>query len=231
MGTPPSSFSVEHKVGRRGITMLDRKIYNLMKKKYGKVASWAVWDEQLDKPKSNMGNMAWAKDEEKLCSELNPNFVFVGLNKSKRPKKKGSSEDENSNTKNPWKNFHSGNSRSHSYKLRYALKGTTFWGAYMTDLFKEVEETDSKNVVSIFKKDKAALEKQMKDFAREISHLGGKPVLVALGNATYDFLMPLKDKYPAIEKLPHYSYSRISKEQYRDKVREMLKTYRGGAKK
>ena len=59
-----------------------------MKKKYGKVASWAVWCPQTDKkaPKSNMGNMAWAKDEEKLCSELNSNFVFVELNKSKRPK-------------------------------------------------------------------------------------------------------------------------------------------------
>ena len=80
--------------------MLDRKTYNLMKKKYGKVASWAVWDEQLDKPKSNMGNMAWAKDEEKLCSELNPNFVFVGLNKSKRPDE--NLKDENSSARIPW---------------------------------------------------------------------------------------------------------------------------------
>ena len=112
--------------------MLDKTIYRLMKRKYSDVGSWAVWDDQLDKPKSNMGNMAWAKDEEKLCSELNPNFVFVGLNKSKRPDE--NLKDENSNARIPWKNFHSGNSRSHSYKLRYALKGTTFWGAYMTDL-------------------------------------------------------------------------------------------------
>ena len=195
-----------------------------MKRKYSDVGSWAVWDDQLDKPKSNMGNMAWAKDEGKLCRILNPKFVFVGLNKSKRPDE--NSKDENSNAKNPWKNFHSGNSRSHSYKLRYALKGTTFWGAYMTDLLKDVEKTDSKQVVSIFKKDKAALEKQIKDFEREISHLGGKPVLVALGNATYDFLRSLKDKYPAIDKLPHYSYSRINKEQYREKLLETLKPCR-----
>ena len=204
--------------------MLDKTIYRLMKRKYSDVGSWAVWDDQLDKPKSNMGNMAWAKDEGKLCRILNPKFVFVGLNKSKRPDE--NSKDENSNAKNPWKNFHSGNSRSHSYKLRYALKGTTFWGAYMTDLLKDVEKTDSKQVVSIFKKDKAALEKQIKDFEREISHLGGKPVLVALGNATYDFLRSLKDKYPAIDKLPHYSYSRINKEQYREKLLETLKPCR-----
>ena len=204
--------------------MLDKTIYRLMKRKYSDVGSWAVWDDQLDKPKSNMGNMAWAKDEGKLCRILNPKFVFVGLNKSKRPDE--NSKDENSNAKNPWKNFHSGNSRSHSYKLRYALKGTTFWGAYMTDLLTDVEKTDSKQVVSIFKKDKAALEKQIKDFEREISHLGGKPVLVALGNATYDFLRSLKDKYPAIDKLPHYSYSRINKEQYREKLLETLKPCR-----
>ena len=89
-----------------------------------------------------------------------------------------------------------------------------------------MEKTDSKKVVSRFKKDKAALEKQIKDFEREISHLGGKPVLVALGNATYDFLRSLKDKYPAIEKLPHYSYSRINKEQYREKLLETLKPCR-----
>ena len=213
--------------------MIDRKTYNLMKK-YGDDGSWAVWSHQTEKgkPKSNMGDMEWARDEKSLLPKLNPKFVLVGLNKSKRKKNKRQNDnDENDNAKTLWKNFHSGNSRGHSYKLRYALKGTKFWGAYMTDLFKEVEETDSKKVVSRFKKDKAALEKQMKDFEREISHLGGNPVLVALGNATHDFLMPLKDKYPAIKKLPHYSYSRISKEQYRDKVREMLKAYRVGSKK
>lgn len=203
--------------------MLDKTIYRLMKRKYSDVGSWAVWDDQLDKPKSNMGNMAWAKDEEKLCSELNPNFVFVGLNKSKRPDE--NLKDENSNARIPWKNFHSGNSRSHSYKLRYALKGTTFWGAYMTDLLKDVEKTDSKKVVSRFKKDKAALEKQIKDFEREISHLGGKPVLVALGKAVGKFLKPLEleGKY-VVKELPHYS-SRINKEEYRAEVSKTIGKY------
>ena len=208
--------------------MLDRKIYNLMKENYGKDASWAVWDEQLDKPKSNMGNMEWVEDEGKLCRILNPKVVFVGLNKSKRQNK--DSKDENSIAKIPWKNFHSGNSCGHSYKLRYALKDTPFWGAYMTDLIKEIEETDSKKIVSMLKKDKALLKRNLKNFEREISHLGGNPVVVALGSAAYDILQRFNGKYKIMH-LPHYSYTRINKEQYRDEVRNTLKTYRRCAKK
>ena len=100
----------------------------------------------------------------------------------------------------------------------------------MTDLLKDVEKTDSKQVVSRFKKDKAALEKQMKDFEREISHLGGKPVLVALGDAVNEFLQMFNGKYKILP-LHHYSYSKINKEQYRVEVLDSLKTYRRWAKK
>ena len=237
MGAPPSSFSVEQSQGRKGWAMLDRKIYKLMKKKYSDVGSWAVWCLQTDKnaPKSNMGNMEWAEDEGKLCSELNPNFVFVGLNKSKSP-------EEDSDTKPAWKNFHSGNSRSHSYKLRYALTGTPFWGAYMTDLIKQMPEdkdpnkvvkaieTKSKDVVRRLKKNKALLERNLKNFEREISHLGGKPVLIALGDDVFDFLQLFNGKYKILP-LTHYSYTGINKEQYRDEVRTILRKHGKWAKK
>lgn len=197
--------------------MLDKKTYKLMKKKYGGVGSWAVWCTQTDKgkPKSNMGNMDWTKDEDSLCSILNPGFVFVGLNLS-------DSHGKYSDAKTPWVNFHSGNPHGNSFKLRFALKDTSFWGAYMTDLIKGVKETDSKKVVSKLKKDSALLEHNMKEFEREISHLGGKPVLIALGKAVYKFLMPLEleGKY-VVKELPHYS-SRINKEQYRVEVSKTL---------
>ena len=222
--------------------MLDKKTYKLMKKKYGGVGSWAVWCPQTDKnaPKSNMGSMEWVEDEGNLCKKLNPNFVFVGLNKSKRP-------EEDSRRNVPWKNFHSGNSRSHSYKLRYALKGTSCWGAYMTDLIKQMPddenankvvkaiETKSKDVVRRLKQNKALLERNLKNFEREIAHLGSKPVLIALGDDVFKFLAPLKlkvkDKYLAIEKLHHYSYTGINKEQYRAEVWKISRKYRRWAKK
>ena len=197
--------------------MLDRKTYKLMKKKYGGVGSWAVWCPQTDKnaPKSNMGNMDWTKDEDGLCSVLNPEFVFVGLNLS-------DSHGKYSDANTPWVNFHSGNPYGNSFKLRFALKDTSFWGAYMTDLIKGVKETDSKKVVAKLKKDSALLERNLKEFEREISHLGGKPVLIALGKAVYKFLMPLEleGKYE-VKELPHYS-SRITKEHYQAEVLKAL---------
>ena len=200
--------------------MLDRKTYNLMKKKYGDVGSWAVWCPQTDKkaPKSNMGNMDWTKGEDGLCSVLNPEFVFVGLNLS-------DSHGKYSDANTPWVNFHSGNPHGNSFKLRFALKDTSFWGAYMTDLIKGVKETDSKKVVSKLKKDSALLERNMKEFEREISHLGGKPVLVALGKAVGKFLKPLEleGKY-VVKELPHYS-SRINKEEYRAEVSKTIGKY------
>lgn len=200
--------------------MLDKKTYKLMKKKYGGVGSWAVWCPQTDKnaPKSNMGNMDWTKDEGGLCSILNPEFVFVGLNLS-------DSHGKYSDANTPWVNFHSGYPHGNSFKLRFALKDTSFWGAYMTDLIKGVKETDSKKVVSKLKKDSALLERNMKEFEREISHLGGKPVLVALGKAVGKFLKPLEleGKY-VVKDLPHYS-SRINKEQYRAEVLKTIGKY------
>ena len=198
--------------------MLDKKTYKLMKKKYGGVGSWAVWCTQTDKgkPKSNMGNMDWTKDEDGLCSVLNPEFVFVGLNLS-------DSHGKYSDANTPWVNFHSGNPHGNSFKLRFALKDTSFWGAYMTDLIKGVKETDSKKVVSKLKKDSALLERNLKEFEREISYLGGKPVLIALGKAVYKFLksLELEGKY-VVKELPHYS-SRINKEQYRAEFSKTLR--------
>ena len=223
--------------------MLDRKTYKLMMKKYGGVGSWAVWCPQTDKdaPKSNMGNMEWAEDEGKLCFELNPNFVFVGLNKSKR-RNQSKSPEKDSDTKPAWKNFHSGTSHGNSFKIRYALTGTPFWGAYMTDLIKQMPddenakkvvkaiETKSKDVVCRLKKNKALLERNLKNFEREISHLGGKPVLIALGDDVFDFLQLFNGKYKILP-LTHYSYTGINKEQYRDEVMKILRKYRRWAKK
>ena len=130
-----------------------------------------------------------------------------------------------SDANTPWVNFHSGNPHGNSFKPRFALKDTSFWGAYMTDLIKGVKETDSKKVVSKLKKDSALLERNMKEFEREISHLGGKPVLVALGKAVGKFLKPLEleGKY-VVKELPHYS-SRINKEQYRAEVSKTIGKY------
>ena len=40
-----------------GFTMVTEQLYNDIAKRYGKVASWAVWAEAGDKPKSNISDM------------------------------------------------------------------------------------------------------------------------------------------------------------------------------
>ncbi len=191
--------------------MLDRKTYDLIKQKYSDVGSWAVWCPQIDKPKSNMGNMDWAKDEDRLCSIINPRFVLVGLNWSNH----GVVEKEEGKfalPETPWMNFHSGNAHGNSFKLRFALKDTPFWGAYMTDLIKYYPKTCSGDVKEYLKKYPEVVEDNIKRFEEEVSHLGEDPVLVAMHGVAYYYLKKyLRHKYSKIVKIRHYSDRRIGK--------------------
>ena len=61
--------------------MIDKNRFNFIKEKYGLHASWAVWVNEGDTPKSNMGDLSiFEKDE--ILLKLNPNIILVGLNLS-----------------------------------------------------------------------------------------------------------------------------------------------------
>ena len=108
-----------------------------------------------------------------------------------------------------WGNFHStDNRRQNDYKLRYALKNTKFWGAYITDL-NGIKETNS-NKVSVSAADVCS-------FKEEIALLGTKPVLIALGNKVYNALMKYLSEEYTIVKIKHFSCY-ISKEAYREAI-------------
>ena len=77
---------------RSPTTMIDVQQFENIKQKHGSYASWAVWAEASEKPKSNMGDASHFKSESVL-SALKNNIVMVGLNIS-RPVSK------------PWVNFH-----------------------------------------------------------------------------------------------------------------------------
>ena len=196
--------------------MLDRKIYNLMKKKYGKVASWAVWGEVGVTVKSNTDNMDWIKDGN-LLRTLNTGFVFVGLNFS-------GTHEEGPHRCKVWRNFHSGdNRRQNDFKLRFALLKTRYWGSYITDLIKNHPDVDSDRVMNYLRENPKELEKNISSFGKEIALLGGNPVLVALGVDVYKLL---KDHYGdsrkyGIVKVMHYA-ARIGKEKYRKEVLGVL---------
>lgn len=196
--------------------MIDKKSYDLLKTKYGDVASWAIWSTDYSKtePKKNTSDLSVFKDKD-LFKKINTGYVFVGLNAS-------STHGDVSQGTDAWYNFHSNYSKQNDYKLRYALQKTKYWGSYITDVIKRYEEVDSSKVKSYLKKNPAVVRDNIVEFKEEIALLGETPVLVALGSTTYDILKQyLFDEYE-IKKIKHYSYA-IGKEDYRDEIINILK--------
>ncbi|SES89028.1 hypothetical protein SAMN02910413_1131 [Pseudobutyrivibrio sp. C4] len=196
--------------------MINKNNYEKLKENYGKVASWAIWNTDYSEsmPKKNTADLSIFEDKN-LLETINTGYVFVGLNAS-------STHGDISNGQSAWFNFHSSYSRQNDYKLRYALQGTKYWGSYITDVIKHYEEVDSSKVVSYLKRNPSIVKDNISDFKEEIALLGDKPVLVALGTATYNLLIEhLGDEY-TIKKIKHYSYT-IGKEDYRAEVLNILK--------
>lgn len=192
--------------------MIGKEAYEKMKSLYGDVGSWTIWGEKTtDKAKSGIGDMAWL-DRPDLLDTLDTGFVFVGLNWSRLP---------DSTKTGPWRNFHTGRSVGQYYKLRHALKGTRYWGSYITDFLKYYPEKDSHEAMKWARKSPGEIERNVKTFEDELSHLKGNPALVALGDEAYQLLKEnLGDKYRIVRVMHYAKY--INPDVYRQKVLEVL---------
>ena len=187
--------------------MIPQNQYELIKKKHGKYASWAVWAEALDKPKSNMGDMAIFGDN-KVLPLLKPNVLMVGLNLSRFT------------ISEPFRNFHDPSPSAQDYKIRFAFKDTEYYGAYMTDIIKGVVEVDSKNIPKHLKENPGVLVDSLKIFRQEIRDLGAvSPLILAFGRIAYDIIKEnlCSEEYGKLIRLTHYSHQ-IGKEKYRETV-------------
>ena len=191
--------------------MISREIFETIKLKYGDVASWAVWEDVGVKPKSNMGhlNIFDLQKYPALLEVLKNNIVMVGLNYS-RPVL----------PTEPFKNFHDLNPRANDFKIRYAFRDTEFYGAYMTDVIKNLEMKDSNNVKAHLKKNAYLIPKNISVLREELSDLQtNKPILLAFGVDAYNLLKInlRKDEYSKLIRITHYSHQ-ISKENYKKEV-------------
>jgi hypothetical protein len=142
--------------------MISIELFEKIKKKYGDVASWAIWDDAGIKPKSNMGNMD-VFDLQKnplLLEALKTNVVMVGLNFS-RPLLPTES----------FKNFHDSNPHANDFKIRYAFRNTQFYGAYMTDIIKKLEMKSSNEVRTYLKNNPKIVQENISLFREEISEI------------------------------------------------------------
>ena len=193
--------------------MITREKFDSIKKKYSRVASWAIWAHEDEEPKSNMGDLTVLDPEinKNLLSELNPNVVLVGLNFSEDVDHK------------PFENFHAGGKFT-DFKTRYALRDSPYWGGYMTDIIKNHPEKKSDELVKYLKTHPDEVQSNVESFRQELRDIGvEKPKLVAFGNDVYDIL---KRNLPEFEvvKIPHYAHF-ISKEKYREQVKTTLQNF------
>ena len=167
--------------------------YEKIKAKYGSMSSWAIWSEQGENIKSNMGDISFFENPTiTTLKSLNPNIILVGLNISKHIPKLFS-------------NFHPDYSSAQDYKTRYALKNTIFSGAYMTDIIKDFEEKVAGNLMKYLRKNKTFEKENIIIFEQELVDIGSKsPIIIAFGNDSYKILKRNFTQYK-IYKVSHYS--------------------------
>jgi len=192
--------------------MIDQTKFEFIKKNYGQYASWAIWAEAGVKPKDNVGDLSVfdIKKNTKLFQQLKPNIILVGLNISR-----GAMDV-------PLANFHDARSEAMDFKIRYALIGSPFWGAYMTDIIKDFDQKASGKVMSFLRSNKSFEKENAQLFRKEINDLGSQnPTLIAFGNDVHTILTRNFPNEYKIFKIPHYS-NYGSKEKYREEVSRIL---------
>lgn len=186
--------------------------FEFIKSKYQFWSSWAVWADEGDTPKSNIGDLSVLdpKMNSNLLSILNPNFVLVALNISR------------GDIKIPFANFHDARPEATDFKIRYAIKNTPLWGAYMTDIIKDFDEKISGKVVKYLKENKNFENENANFFLKELSDIGSQnPTLIAFGNDTFNILNRKFANRFKILKVPHYA-NYTGQEKYREQVHSII---------
>ena len=193
--------------------MINKQKFDFIKEKHGLHASWAVWVNEGDTPTSNMGDLSiFEKDE--ILLKLNPNIILVGLNLS-----------VSGVVLNPFQNFHG--SGGGAYKIRYGLKDTDLWGAYMTDIIKDFPERESSNVMSYLSNNPSVVDKNIVSFKEELKDIGASnPIIIGFGNHAFRILKRnLGSEFKKMIKLMHYSHF-INRENYREEVLSVIREIR-----
>ena len=178
---------------------------------FGHFASWAVWADEGENPKENIGDLSVLNPSvnPKLLDSLHGHSILVGLNISRQIVR-------------PLGNFHDPRSIATDFKIRHALKNTSYWGSYMTDIIKDFEEKASGKMMQFLKDNREFEKENVRRLRDEIELLGfSKPVLVTFGkDAELIAKRNLGEEFTIVG-IPHYA-SYVSKENYRLRVCEAL---------
>ena len=189
--------------------MIDIARYRRIRRHHGGHGSWAVWAEPSSGPKSNIGDLGILdpRVNDRLLGTLRADVVMIGLNIS-RP------------FSEPFRNFHDKNPRANDYKIRFAFAGTRYYGAYMTDIIKDLPMVDSAALLNRLKTEPGLIRKNVDLLRRELGFLGAEaPLLLAFGHAAYSLLANnlAAGERSGLIKLTHYAHW-MGQERYREKV-------------
>ena len=197
--------------------MMDLGTFNSIKERYGLYASWAIWSNVGDKPKSNIGDLSMfdLRKNPTLLEQLKPHVILVGLNISRGL------------IKESFANFHDSRPQGTDFKIRHALQGSDYWGAYMTDLFKDLDEKDSNKVKALIKNDPSLIAAHVTFLRDEIRHVVGessaRATLIAFGDVVYTHLKNNFSTECEVKKIPHYaSQNYNNKDLYKKAVWQSL---------
>ena len=195
--------------------MISRSLYEKMLLKHGEYGSWAVWEAQGVRPKSNMGsqNVFNFETNPKLLDSLRNDVVMDGLNFSR-----------DISESPPFANFHDERPYANDFKIRYAFAGTEYYGAYMTDVLKNLVILDAHSVQRHIKRNPNVVKSNMEAFAEELQDLEAeRPMLLAFGRDAHGLLLNHLDPnlYSRLIPLTHYSHQ-IGKEKYAAQVHSQI---------
>lgn len=191
--------------------MISLEKYCEIRERFGHFASWAVWAEEGERPKGNIDDLTVLDPQQNpvLLETVHGRSIFLGLNISRRIER-------------PFGNFHDPRPMATDFKIRSALKGTRYWGSYMTDIIKDFEERASGKMMSVLRSNRDFERENIQRLREEIEVLGSSsPVLITFGrDAEVIAKRNLGDEFEVI-RIPHYA-SYISKEDYRLQVCSIL---------
>jgi hypothetical protein len=191
--------------------MINLESFLKIRDRFGHFASWALWAEEGDRPKDNIDDLTVLNPDENpaLLKTLHGESIFLGLNISRRVER-------------PFGNFHDPRPMSTDFKIRSALKGTNYWGAYMTDIIKDFEEKASGKMMSFLRANKEFEKKNIQTLREEIEILGFKnPLLITFGRDAESIAKRNLSGEFEIVGVPHYA-KYVSKVDYRLQVLSIL---------
>ena len=195
--------------------MISRETFDLIKRRHGRYGSWAVWADVTRGPKSNVGDLRVLDPDQNpsLLETLRNDVIMLGLNLSRfQP--------------SAFANFHDSSPAGQDYKIRYAFAGTTYYGAYMTDLIKGVVMLESNDLVRHLAGRPELVSGSIGTLLDEFHDLGAaRPTVIAFGNDTYRLALRHipSSHYARMALVTHYSHY-ISKEEYRRRVLAQMST-------